>query len=98
MVQPRSCRVIYYFDTPTLRRRHQSFGRVSNPQYFKEKKNYNVKFSTNSILKKIKSTKIILEKIIKKNKKNHEKNKAKKNHVGKHCSNPQCFKGKKLQS
>ena len=38
MVQPRSCRVIYYFDTPTLRRRHQSFGRVSNPQYFKEKK------------------------------------------------------------
>ena len=29
MVRPRSCRVIYYFDTPTLGRRHQSFGRVS---------------------------------------------------------------------
>ena len=28
MVRPRSCRVIYYFDTPTLGRRHQSFGRV----------------------------------------------------------------------
>jgi len=31
-----------------------------------KKKNYKVKFSTTSILKKIKSTKIILEKIIKK--------------------------------
>ena len=29
MVRPRSCRVIYYFDTPALGRRHQSFGRVS---------------------------------------------------------------------
>jgi hypothetical protein len=29
MVQPRSCWVIYYFDTPTLGRRHQLFGRVS---------------------------------------------------------------------
>jgi hypothetical protein len=28
MVRPQSCRVIYYFDTPTLGRRHQSFGRV----------------------------------------------------------------------
>ncbi|XP_061949593.1 uncharacterized protein LOC133673016, partial [Populus nigra] len=28
VVRPRSCRVIYYFDTPTLRKRHQSFGRV----------------------------------------------------------------------
>jgi hypothetical protein len=28
MVRPRSCRVIYYFDAPTLGRRHQSFGRV----------------------------------------------------------------------
>ena len=28
VVRPRSCRVIYYFDTPTLGRRHQSFGRV----------------------------------------------------------------------
>jgi hypothetical protein len=28
VVQPRSCRVIYYFDTPALGRRHQSFGRV----------------------------------------------------------------------
>jgi hypothetical protein len=27
--RPRSCRVIYYFDTPALGRRHQSFGRVS---------------------------------------------------------------------
>ena len=38
--------------------------------------------------KKKKFTKTILEK----NKKNH-----KKNHVGKHCSNPQCYK-EKLQS
>jgi len=30
VVRPRSCRVIYYFDTPALGRRHQSFGRVSN--------------------------------------------------------------------
>jgi hypothetical protein len=29
VVRPRSCRVIYYFDTPTLGRRHQLFGRVS---------------------------------------------------------------------
>ena len=29
MVRPRSCRVIYYFDTSALGRRHQSFGRVS---------------------------------------------------------------------
>jgi hypothetical protein len=29
VVRPRSCRVIYYFDTPTLGKRHQSFGRVS---------------------------------------------------------------------
>ena len=29
MVRPRSCRVIHYFDTPALGRRHQSFGRVN---------------------------------------------------------------------
>jgi hypothetical protein len=28
MVRPRSCRVIYYFDTPTLEIRHQLFDRV----------------------------------------------------------------------
>ena len=28
VVRPRSCWVIYYFDTPALGRRHQSFGRV----------------------------------------------------------------------
>jgi len=28
VVRPRSCRVIYYFDTPTPRKRYQSFGRV----------------------------------------------------------------------
>jgi len=28
VVRPRSCRVIYYFDTLALGRRHQSFGRV----------------------------------------------------------------------
>jgi hypothetical protein len=41
---------------------------------------------------KKKSTKIILEN----KQKNHKK--MKKNHAGKHCSNPQYFKGKKLQS
>jgi hypothetical protein len=29
VVGPRSCRVIYYFDTPTLGRRHQLCGRVT---------------------------------------------------------------------
>jgi hypothetical protein len=29
VVQPWSCRVIYYFDTPILGRRYQLFGRVS---------------------------------------------------------------------
>jgi len=29
VIRPRSCQVIYYFDTPTLGRRHQSFGRVT---------------------------------------------------------------------
>jgi hypothetical protein len=28
VLRPRSCRVIYYFDTPPLGRRHQSFDRV----------------------------------------------------------------------
>ena len=32
LIRPRSCRVIYYFDTPALGRRHQSFDRVSWPQ------------------------------------------------------------------
>jgi glutaminase len=61
----------------------------SNPHCFKEK-NYEAKFSTSSIYKKIKLTKTIMEKkkkkIIKKEKK----------HVEKHCSNLQCFKEKKL--
>ena len=30
VVRPRSCQVIYYFDTPVLGRRHQSFGHVNN--------------------------------------------------------------------
>ena len=30
VVRPRSCRVIYYFDTPALGRRHQSFGCVTD--------------------------------------------------------------------
>ena len=29
VVRPRSCRVIYYFDTPALGKRHQSFSRVT---------------------------------------------------------------------
>jgi len=29
VVRPRSCRVIYYFDTPPLGKKHQFFGRVS---------------------------------------------------------------------
>jgi len=29
VVRPRSCRVIYYFDTPPLGKRHQSFDRVN---------------------------------------------------------------------
>ena len=43
-------------------------------------------------MKKIKSTKTIMKK---KNKKNHKKEKT--NHMEKHCSNPHCFKEKKLQ-
>ena len=34
VIRPRSCRVIYYFDTPTLGRRHQSFGRVTRSSSF----------------------------------------------------------------
>ena len=43
MVRPRSCRVIYYFDTPVLGRRHQSFGRASHhaPQCENRNKNNN---------------------------------------------------------
>jgi hypothetical protein len=33
VVQPRSCQVIYYFDTPTIGRRYQSFGRVTSPYH-----------------------------------------------------------------
>jgi len=33
VVRSRSCRVIYYFDTPALGRRHQSFGRVRNRNF-----------------------------------------------------------------
>jgi hypothetical protein len=44
----------------------------SNPQCFKEK-NYKVKFLISSILKKIKSTKIILKKKSKKQKKKKKK-------------------------
>ena len=34
VVRPRSCRVIYYFDTPALGRRHQFFSRVrTEPTY-----------------------------------------------------------------
>jgi hypothetical protein len=43
------------------------------------KKNYKVKLLTSLILKKIKSTKKILEKIIKKQ--------QEKNYAGKHCNN-----------
>jgi len=32
VVRPRYCRVIYYFDTPILGRRHQLFGRVKEHQ------------------------------------------------------------------
>ena len=51
-----------------------------------KEKNYKAKFLTSSILEK--STNIIL-----KNKKIKQKN-----YIGKHCNNPQYFKGKKLQS
>ena len=33
VVRPQSCRVIYYFDTPTLGRRHQLFGRVATRSF-----------------------------------------------------------------
>jgi hypothetical protein len=33
VVRPRSCRVIYYFDTLALGRKHQSFGRVTFQSY-----------------------------------------------------------------
>jgi len=43
VVRPRSCRVIYYFDTPALGRRHKSFGHVSrqfHPYRFQSQQNY----------------------------------------------------------
>jgi len=48
VVRPLSCRVIYYFDTPTLGRRHQSFGRVkflaSLPGRYNSCTNYSIYF------------------------------------------------------
>jgi hypothetical protein len=35
VIRSLSCRVIYYFDTPTLERRHQSFGRVTKLRLLK---------------------------------------------------------------
>jgi hypothetical protein len=37
VVRPRSCRVIYYFETPALGRRHQSFDRVN---YYPQDQSY----------------------------------------------------------
>jgi len=37
VVRPRSCRVIYYFDTLTFGRRHQLFGRVTHPRETRDK-------------------------------------------------------------
>jgi hypothetical protein len=34
--RPRSCRVIYYFDTPTLEIRHQSFDHVKDQSQINE--------------------------------------------------------------
>jgi hypothetical protein len=34
VVRSRSCRVIYYFDTPTLGKRHQSFGCVTKKEFY----------------------------------------------------------------
>ena len=61
----------------------------SNPNFLK-KKNYKGKFLTILILKKINSTKIILEK-----KTSGKTLQQSKNYVEKHCSNRQCFKEKK---
>jgi len=36
VVRPRSCRVIYYFDIPTLEIRHQSFDRVKDQSQINE--------------------------------------------------------------
>jgi hypothetical protein len=63
----------------------------SNPHCFKEK-NYEAKFSTSSIWKKIKSTKTILGK----KQKNHKKKFMWGNTVAIYIL--QCFKEKKLQS
>jgi hypothetical protein len=37
VVRPRCSWVIYYFDTPTLGRRHQLFGRVTHPREKRDK-------------------------------------------------------------
>jgi hypothetical protein len=58
----------------------------SNPKCLK-KKNYKTKFLTNSILKKINSTKIILE-----------KHYTKANYVEKHYINLKCLKKKKYKA
>jgi len=44
VVRPRFCRVIYYFDTPTLGRRHQSFGRVKFLAPLQGKVNYCINY------------------------------------------------------
>ena len=63
----------------------------SNPKCLK-KKNYKAKFLTISKLKKINSTKIILEK--KRGKTLYQSKK----YVAKHCSNPKCLKKKNYKA
>jgi hypothetical protein len=43
VVRPRSYRFIYYFDTPALGRRHQSFGRVKRQHHFPSKRRINIR-------------------------------------------------------
>jgi hypothetical protein len=54
VVRPRSCRVIYYFDTPALGRRHQSFDRVTHVLPFQRHKFLlNQNFITPDIIKNL---------------------------------------------
>jgi len=51
VVRPRSCRVIYYFDTPALGRRHQSFGRVSKDTLSMEVGDEKIEFNFHDAMK-----------------------------------------------
>jgi len=63
VVQLRSCWVIYYFYTPALGRRYQSFGRVTSP-YPVNIKPYNIKPYKSSFIQNGEIKKLVIEMLL----------------------------------